>query len=134
TMRQSPTDTYAALLTPSGTGAIACLALNGPNAWQVVRNLFRPRSTSASSLPPNPEVGALWLGLLGESAVDEVVINAKRAGPRPLVEVHCHGGREVVRMLLELFEVQGVRQCTWQELLDLTTGDACHTAVSDSLT
>ncbi len=130
---ESPTDTCAALLTPPGTGAIACLALYGPRAWEVLRHLFRPRSVSGSPLPPTPELGRLWLGLLGDSTGDQVVVAAKKVEPTPLVEVYCHGGPEVVRLLLELFESRGVRQCTWQEFVHRTTGNALHAAVSAGL-
>jgi tRNA modification GTPase len=129
----SPADTYAALLTPSGAGAIACLALYGPKAWEVARASFRPRSSAGSPLPTLPKVGPLWLGMLGESTADEVVITVKRAEPVPLVEVHCHGGREVVRLLLELLESRGVRQCTWLEFAHWITANALHAALSAGL-
>src|SRR5207244_3710536 len=29
--------------------------------------------------------------------------------------LHCHGGREVVAMLLDLFAARGVRPCGWEE-------------------
>jgi tRNA modification GTPase len=48
---------------------------------------------------------------------DEVVLAVKRTGPVPWLEVHCHGGREVVRFLLELFTAHGLRECTWQEFV-----------------
>ncbi|HEV3084446.1 MAG TPA: GTPase [Gemmataceae bacterium] len=125
----STSDTYAALLTPAGAGAIACLALHGPKAWEVVRSLFRPRSAAGSPLPEQPEVGPLWLGLLGAPAADEVVITIKQTAPA-LVEVHCHGGREVVRMLQELFATRGVPSCSWQEFLRRTAGNALQAAAA----
>ena len=134
----SPTNTFTALLTPSGSAAIACLALHGPKAWQMVRSLFRPRSAGGSSLPEQPEVGSLWLGLLGDAAADEVVITVKRVLPVPLVEVHCHGGREVVRMLQEVFATRGAPSCSWQEFLRRTADNALQAAaavcLADALT
>jgi tRNA modification GTPase len=56
------------------------------------------------------------------AAADEVVLAVKRAGPVPWVEVHCHGGREVVGFLLEALERHGARTCSWQELERLTGG------------
>jgi len=127
---ESTNDTCVGLLTPAGAGAIACLALHGPKAWEVVRALFRPRAAAASPLPEQPEVGPLWLGLLGEPAADEVVITVKQTIPVPLVEVHCHGGHEVVRMLQELLATRGVPSCSWQEFLRRTAGNALQAAAS----
>jgi tRNA modification GTPase len=127
---ESTNDTWAALLSPAGAGAVACLALHGPKAWEAVRAFFRPRTAAGSPLPQQPAVGPLWLGLLGDPAADEVVITVRRTVPMPLVEVHCHGGREVVRMLQELFATRGVQSCSWQEFLRQTAGNALQAAAS----
>src|SRR5438309_1545756 len=111
--------TFAACLTPSGTGAIAALAIRGPAAWQVSCALFQPRS--GKPLPSEPVGGCIWLGRFGETARDESVLVVKRGHPVPAVELHCHGGREVVRLVLELLEAQGCRVCSWQELERITT-------------
>ena len=37
----TPNDTVVACLTPPGTGAIATLAVRGPHAWPVVREIFQ---------------------------------------------------------------------------------------------
>jgi tRNA modification GTPase len=95
----------------------------------VVRELFRPASPTSPPLPPAPpfseqlpglaEPARLWLGWLGEQAGgrgDQVVLTLKRGGPSPWVEVHCHGGRQVARLLEDLLTSRGVRACPWQEL------------------
>src|SRR5205085_9214417 len=84
-------------------------------------------------LPAQPETGRLWLGLLGDGVGDEVVITAKSTRPVMLVEVHCHGGREVIRLLKESFESRGVRGCSWQEFESRVTGDAVHAAATAGL-
>jgi tRNA modification GTPase len=116
-----PTDrTLAALLTPPGTAAIATLGLCGPRAWQVLRELFAPAGTPGRQLPVEPRLGPFWYGRLGEdprgTAADEVVVAVRRTDPLPRIEINCHGGREVVRYLLELLEARGVHVCPWQEL------------------
>jgi tRNA modification GTPase len=105
-------ETLAACLTPPGVGAIATLGLRGPRAWEVVRESCQP---SASGRSPVPAPGRFWLSRLGGELVDEVVIAVLALEPVPSVEVHCHGGREVVSMLLEGFQARGVRVCSWQE-------------------
>jgi tRNA modification GTPase len=101
---------------------MATLALHGPRAWAVVRDLWQPRSPSAAHLPENPEPGWFAWGRLGRELADEVVVALKRSTPIPWVEVHCHGGREVIRLLLECFEQHGVKVCTWQQLERLSAG------------
>src|SRR5262249_36920252 len=77
-----------------------------------------------AELPAEPEAGHIWLGRLGEDVTDEVVLSVKGTGLVPWVEVHCHGGREVVRLFLELFREQGMTLCTWEELEHLTAPSA----------
>src|SRR5262249_46820694 len=108
-------DTCVACLTPAGQSALATLGLQGPSAWEGVRLLFR--LCNGPTLPASPETGRFWLGRLGADVADEVVLAVKRTGPVPWLEVHCHGGREVVRFLLELFTAHGLRECTWQEFV-----------------
>jgi tRNA modification GTPase len=103
--------TVLAILTPPGQSALATLALAGENAWSAVRAHFN------RELPATPEPGQTWLGKLGREVADEVVLACKTAGPQQLVEIHCHGGREVVRFLVELFLDQGITEVSWQEFL-----------------
>jgi tRNA modification GTPase len=106
--------TYAACLTPSGAGAIAALAVDGPRAWGVVRPLFRTRG--GAEPPLEPPSGGILLGRLGGEVADEVVLTVKRGGPSPRLELHCHGGQANVRFLLDLLATRGLTVCSWQEL------------------
>jgi tRNA modification GTPase len=129
-----PSETYAACLTPPGVAALATLAVRGPRAWQVLRELYRPRSTHAAGLPAEPVTGRVWLGRLGTELADEVVLAVTRTAPVPWVELHCHGGREVVRLLLVLLQAQGVQVCSWQQLERLTADDPLRTEAALALT
>lgn len=89
-----------AVLTPPGSGAIAVVSVAGPDAWAAAKTLFqRP-------LPASPEPHRFWYGRLGDGAGDEVVLAVKATDP-PAVEVHCHGGRRVVRWVVEQFLALG---------------------------
>jgi len=123
--------THVACLTPAGQGALATLGLHGPAAWAAARELFRLRSGAA--LPEAREPGRFWLGRAGEGMADEVVLAVKQAGPVPWLELHCHGGREVVRFLLGLFEARGLSVCTWQEFLRHTAPDPLRAAAAVAL-
>lgn len=88
-------DTRVSVLTPPGTGAVATIAIAGPNAWDLIRQHFRP--VGSSPLPERPALHRFWLGTLG----DEVVLAVKQVVPEPCVEIHCHGGRRVVQWIVE---------------------------------
>jgi tRNA modification GTPase len=66
-------------------------------------------------LPDTPPVGRFWFGRLGAELRDEVVLAVRPEG----VEVQCHGGPEVIRLLIETYAAQGVQPCTWQQLQQL---------------
>lgn len=120
--------TRLARLSPTGTGAIATLAVRGPRAWEVVRALFRP--ASGRPLPDEPVAGRFYLGRFGEETgggADEVVLAVARGGPAPWLELHCHGGREVVGLLTEVVAARGLEVCSWEELARQTAGDSWRT-------
>lgn len=110
--------TYAARLTPSGVGAVATVALRGPRAWDIVRELFRPRRSGSWPLE-SVDPGRFWLGRILESdshVGDEVVLAVKQVEPVPCAEIHCHGGREAVRLLMETFVARGAVECAWEDI------------------
>jgi tRNA modification GTPase len=121
------TETVAACLTPPATGAIATLAVRGPAAWNVVRALFRP------PLPDAPEVGRVWYGWLGGAVADEVVLSVRAVRPLPWLEIHCHGGPQVVRLLLGLLAERGARACPWQDFARLTADDPLQALAATAL-
>ncbi len=116
------TPTWIACLTPPGQSALATLGLYGPRAWPALRKLFRRHR--GDELPEEPTSGRFWLGRLGGEVADEVVVAVKQSEPQPWLEVHGHGGREVVRFLLELFREQGLQSCGWEDFLRKTSADA----------
>jgi tRNA modification GTPase len=108
-------ETVVACLTPPGVGAIATVAIRGPTAWTLARSLFRPASKNKPELPEQAEPGQFWFGRWGDGLADEAVLTLKQHEPAPWLELHVHGGREVIRWLLETLAERGVRTCTWQE-------------------
>lgn len=102
--------TLLACLTPPGKGAIATLAVRGPLAWPVTCELFKPHK---GTLPAEPAAGRFWFGKLGAAQTDDAILAVKD----DTLEVHCHGGIEVVRMIQELFRDRGVVTVPWQQFL-----------------
>ncbi len=131
-MNAEETPTWIACLTPPGQAALATLGLHGPRAWETVRQVFRLRS--GGELPAAPMAGRFWLGRMGEEVADEVVVAVKRAEPVPSLEVHGHGGREVVRFLLDQLQEQGLQICSWEEFLRKTSNDALSVEAAIALT
>lgn len=96
--------TRVRVLTPAGSGAIATVEVAGPGAWDAVRTLFRP---AAGTLPNQPPLHRVWFGNIGDGAGDEVVVAVRHVEPVCVIEVHCHGGRQVVRWVVGQFESVG---------------------------
>ncbi len=127
-MLEAPT--FIACLTPPTRAAVATLAVRGPRAWLATRALFRP---VRGDLPEQPPAGATWLGQLGEDVRDHALLAVQRAGPLAWVEVHCHGGPEVVRLVEELYARHGVQSVSWQELERQTAEPPWRAAVQEWL-
>lgn len=97
-------DTAVSLLTPVGVGAIATIEVAGPRAWELARQLFQP---VGKPLPEQPELHRFWFGTLGEGVGDEVILAATG---EDRVEIHGHGGRRVVRWIIEQFVANGCEE------------------------
>jgi tRNA modification GTPase len=104
------------------------IAVRGAAAWDVARTLFQPRSKRVE-LPALPQAGSFWLGRIG----DDVVLTVKEVEPQPWVEVHCHGGRETVRLILDTLETHGVVPCRWKEFLGRSEPNPIRAAASVAL-
>jgi tRNA modification GTPase len=96
-----------------------------------VRPLFRTRAGKELAAPPDS--GRFLLGRLGGDSSDEVVLAVKRLTPFPLLEIHCHGGRAVVRLLLGLLEGHGIAVCDWRDFLRRTEADPLRAAAAAAL-
>jgi tRNA modification GTPase len=118
--------TYAACLTPPGSAAIAVIAVHGPKAWTITRALFRPAGSSERLLPESIEPPRFWYGKLTGDAADEVVLFFRRLQPVPSVEIHCHGGRQMISLILETLASHGVQVCSWQELERIGSDDPLY--------
>ena len=112
--------TYLARLTPPGKSAIATLSLFGPSAWEIIFKVFKPRTKKPLPILPTP--GSVFLGRLGQGHGDEVILGCKTISPMHL-EIHPHGGTQVVSMLLEFLQAEGATLCSWQDFITHTTTD-----------
>ncbi len=95
-------DTIVAIITPPGQGGVAALRIAGPESQNLLERLFDPSSTS----PAKPFLmrHGRFRSNHGE-IIDEVLAVFMPAGRSytglDQVEIFCHGGRQVVTMLLD---------------------------------
>jgi tRNA modification GTPase len=105
-------DTIVAIITPPGEGGIAAIRLAGPAARTIASHFFSaPTGESANWIP-----FLLRLGYFANSAgerLDEIMAVYMPEGRsytgREQVELFCHGGRLVVRRILDQLIAAGAR-------------------------
>ena len=103
-------ETIAAIATASGNGSISILRVSGPEAVCVVDEIFVNADLSGSD---SHTIHYGWIGKSDEERIDEVLVLLMRA-PRSytaedVVEIHCHGGGQAAKKILELLIEKGVR-------------------------
>lgn len=99
-MDSFPHSTQVTLLTPTGRGAIAALALAGPHAADLLARWVRFRRSHVTGPTRQILYGEF---LLDPHAVEEVVVcHFERH-----IELHCHGGPAIIRRILEILRSAG---------------------------
>lgn len=103
-------DTIAAIATPLGEGGLAVIRISGPLAFQVAERSFRGRSTPSTCVSHTVHYGHI---VRDGQTIDEVLLTILRA-PRTFtgedtVEISCHGGVLVAKLVLDTFLANGAR-------------------------
>jgi tRNA modification GTPase len=105
----SPTDTIAAIATPLGEGGLAIIRISGTKSFQIAEKVFQgPRITEAAT-------HTIHYGRIQRDGqvIDEVLLSVMRA-PRTFtgedtIEVSCHGGVLVAKLVLDAILATGAR-------------------------
>jgi len=106
------------MLTPPGRAALATVAVDGPQAIDLVERLFLP----ASSTPVTEHVaGRIRFGHWARPDGEEVVV-AHRGAEQ--VEIHGHGGSEAIRAMIDDLVAAGCDVQPWQAWIAEQHGDA----------
>ena len=107
--------TVAALLTSLGQGGIAVLHMVGPRAFELLAQVFHPRTPS----PLVPDARRLLYGHIVEDGevVDEVLVRLI-PGMDPMAEVNCHGGVVAVQRVLDCFVRRGAEAVEPEALIE----------------
>ncbi|MEI7733462.1 MAG: tRNA uridine-5-carboxymethylaminomethyl(34) synthesis GTPase MnmE [Verrucomicrobiota bacterium] len=107
-------DTIAAIATPLGEGGLAVIRLSGPHSLVIADHCFKPGKTTAPK-PSRADSHTLHYGWVMRNGlpVDEVLLAVMRA-PRTftredVVEISCHGGLLVAKLVLDTVLESGAR-------------------------
>ena len=103
--------TIAAISTPPGAGGIGIIRISGPASRQVLKSIFRPRSSFCEFRSHTLYYGNIIAPKSGK-LLDEVMavfMQAPKTYTREdVVEVHCHGSFLVLQNILECILELGV--------------------------
>ncbi|HZZ27490.1 MAG TPA: GTPase [Pirellulales bacterium] len=119
--------TTACMLTPTGRGAVAVVAVEGPLAMEIVQRFFQPKSARALADRP---LGQIVYGRWGSQAAEDVIVC--RRDLRGL-EVHCHGGAAAVRRILDDLIAAGAEEQDWREHIGQHESSAIRAAARIAL-
>jgi tRNA modification GTPase len=121
-MNAARSELRASLLTPTGRGAVAVVALTGPNAADVVARHFTAASGKSQSL----SLGRIRFGCWRANAANLETIGEElvvcRTGDDDF-EIHCHGGVAASAAILDGLRADGATICEWPEWLALREPD-----------
>ena len=109
-----PSDTIAAISTPVGEGGIGIIRVSGPQAVELVDNIFTGvKDKSLSTVDSYTAHYGQIENPATEEILDEVIALVMKAPKtytkEDIVEIDCHGGTVVLQEILDLVLQQGAR-------------------------
>ncbi|MBO6086793.1 tRNA uridine-5-carboxymethylaminomethyl(34) synthesis GTPase MnmE [bacterium] len=99
-------DTITAIATPIGTGGVGVIRISGDKSFDILDRIYSKH---------NLEIGKISHGWIldGDKKIDEVIIlpfkNPNSYTGEDVIEIHCHGGVNVVRNILDVVLRNGAR-------------------------
>lgn len=99
-------ETIAAIATPIGTGGVGVIRISGSSAFDIAEKIFSKKNLTA---------GKIAHGWIEDNSkkIDEVIVlpfrNPNSYTGEDIIEIHCHGGINVVRNILDLILNSGAR-------------------------
>ena len=105
-------NTFAAVMTGKGTGAISTVQVFGDSAEAVVKKIFKPAGTKAAKF----KTGKILLGTItdGNETIDQVTIGCEQANS---FAINCHGNPLIVADIMRLLQRCGATLLTAEQLL-----------------
>lgn len=99
-------DTIAAIATPIGTGGVGVIRISGDKSFEIIDKIYSKHNLEAGKISHG------WI-LDGDKKIDEVLLlpfkNPHSYTGEDVIEIHCHGGINVVRNILDVVLKNGAR-------------------------
>lgn len=99
-------DTITAIATPLGTGGVGVIRISGDTSFDIIKKIFSKQNLEAGRIAHG------WITDNGKK-IDEVLVLPFKAPNsytgEDVIEIHCHGGINVVRNILDLVLKNGAR-------------------------
>lgn len=99
-------DTITAIATPLGTGGVGVIRISGEKAFEVISKIYTKKQLEPGKISHG------WI-VDKDKKIDEVIILPFKAPHsytgEDVIEIHCHGGINVVRNILDLTLKNGAR-------------------------
>lgn len=99
-------ETIAAIATPIGTGGVGVIRISGDKSFEIANKIFSKKNLTAGKIAHG------WIEDNGKK-IDEVLVlpfrNPNSYTGEDVIEIHCHGGINVVRNILDLILKNGAR-------------------------
>jgi len=108
-------NTFAAVMTGKGTGAIATIQIFGDSAGDIIKKVFMPAGTKQLKF----EIGEIHVGTVcdGAEVIDQVTFGCE--GPDNFA-INCHGNPLIDEMIMQLLQRNGASLLTAEQLLTKT--------------
>ena len=105
-------NTFAAVMTGKGTGAISTIQVFGDSAEPLVKKIFKPTGSKPAILKP----GKILLGQItdGSETIDQVVVGCETVHS---FAINCHGNPLIVADIMKALARHGAILLTAEELL-----------------
>ena len=99
-------DTIAAIATPIGTGGVGVIRISGDKSFEIIDKIYSKHNIEAGKISHG------WI-VNGGKKIDEVLLlpfkNPHSYTGEDVIEIHCHGGINVVRNILDVVLKNGAR-------------------------
>ena len=99
-------ETITAIATPIGTGGVGVIRISGDKTYEILKKIYNKTALEAGRISHG------WI-LDGEKKIDEVLVlpfkKPHSYTGEDVVEIHCHGGINVVKNILDLIIKNGAR-------------------------
>ncbi len=99
-------DTIAAIATPIGTGGVGVIRISGDKSFEIIDKIYSKHNLEAGKISHG------WI-VDGDKKIDEVILlpfkNPHSYTGEDVIEIHCHGGINVVRNILDVVLKNGAR-------------------------